>query len=320
MQSTRIKYMFIAAALMTAGTGSAYGQSFPGKPIRIITTQPGGPNDLAARVIAQGLTGSIGQQVIVDNRGGGLIATDAAAKSPADGYTLLFNGSIVWLLPFMRDNTPWDMNKNFAAVAEAVRAPSVLVVHPSLPVKSVKELVALAKARPGQLDYASAVAGSANHLTAELFKAMAGVQIMHVPYKGGDQALTALIGGESQMMFGLADAVMMHVSTGKLRALGVTSAEPSALFPGVPPISATVPGYESVSMFGLLAPAGTPPAIVSQLNREVVRVLTRPENKERFLKAGMEVVGGTPEQFASAIKSEMSALGKVIKDAGIRAE
>jgi tripartite-type tricarboxylate transporter receptor subunit TctC len=201
-----------------------------------------------------------------------------------------------------------------------VRAPSVLVVHPSLPAKSVKELIALAKAHPGQLDYASAVAGSANHLTAELFKAMAHVNIVHVPYKGGGQALTALVGGETQMMFGLSDAVTPHVQSGKLRALGVTSATPSALFPGLPTVAATVPGYESVAMFGLLAPAGTPAAIVNRVSQEVMRVLERPEIRERLLKGGMEVVAGSADQFGAAIKTETATIGKVIRDAGIRAE
>ena len=310
----------LQGALIALGAGAASGQIFPNKTIRIVTTQPGGPNDFAARLIAQGLTGSTGQQVIVDNRGGGIIATDVAAKSPADGYTLLFNGSIVWLLPLMQETTPWDMFRNFSPVALAVRAPSVLVVHPSLPARSVRELVALAKARPGELYYASAVAGSANHLTAELFRAMAGVKIVHVPYKGGGQALTALIGGEAQMMFGLADAVMVHVGSGKLRALGVTSAEPSALFPGLPAIAATVPGYESVSMFGLLAPMGTPAPVVSRLSQDVLGLLGRAETRERFLKAGMEVVGGSPEQFAHAIKSEVTAMGKVIRNADIHAQ
>jgi tripartite-type tricarboxylate transporter receptor subunit TctC len=311
--------MILSAALLVSAD-SAPAQTYPVKPVRIVTTQPGGTNDLAARVIAQGLGAGLGQQVIIDNRTAGLVATDAVAKAPADGYTLLLNGSIVWLLPLMRDHTPWDMFRDFLPVAMLIRAPSVLVVHPSLPVKSVKELIALARSRPGQLDYASSVAGSANHLTAELFKAMAGVNIVHVPYKGGGQALTALIGGESHLMFGLVDAVAPHAKSGRLRILGITSTEPSVLLHGVLPISATVPGYESVALFGVLAPAGTAPAIIGRLNTEIVRVLGRPEVKERFFNAGAEVVGGSAEQFSSAIKSEMTRMGKVIKDAGIRAE
>jgi tripartite-type tricarboxylate transporter receptor subunit TctC len=319
MDVARIPVVLMLCVIAAAG-GTAGAQTYPAKVVRIVTTQPGGPNDVTARVIAQGLGSLLGQQVIVDNRAGGIIATDTVAKAPADGYTLLLNGSIVWLLPLMRSNTPWDMFRDFAPVTLAVRAPSVLVVHPSLPAKSAGELIALAKSRPGQLDYASAVAGSANHLTAELFKAMAGINIVHVPYKGGGQALTALLSGEAHLMFGLGEAVSPHLKSGRLRALAVTSAEPSPLFPGIPPVSQAVRGYEAVSMFGLLAPATTPAAIIARLNQETARVLNAKETGERFTHAGMEVVGGPPAQFSAAIKSEVARMGKVIRDAGIRAE
>lgn len=319
--------MFRAAAVMlfalTVLPGSLVAkaaETYPSKVVRIITTQPGGTNDLTARLIAPGLGAGLGQQVIVDNRAGGVVTTEVAAKAPPDGHTLLLNGSIVWLLPLMRKSTAWEMFRDFAPVTFAVRAPSILVVHPSVPARSVKELIALARSRPGQLNYASAVAGSANHLTAELFKVMAGVNIVHVPYKGGGQALTGLLGGESDLMFALVGAAAPHIKSGRLRALAVTSAKPSALFPGVPAVSATVPGYESVAMFGLLSPAGTPSTIIGRLNKEILRVLDQSDVKERFFRAGVEVVGAGPDPFSAAIKAEMARMGKVIRDIGLRVD
>lgn len=301
-------------------TSTSSGQTFPSKPIRMLSSAPGGSSDVVARMIAPGLSANLGQQVIVDNRGG-FISVDILTKAPPDGYTLLYFGSSLWLAPFLRANVPYDPVKDFSPVALAVSAPTILVVHASVAATSVKELIALAKAKPGTLNYSSGPSGSATHLAAELLKSMAGVSIVRIPYKGQGPALNALLGGEVQLTFPSAGSVMTHVKAGKIRALAITSSEPSALFPGLSALAAAgVPGYESVQMSGIFAPAKTPKPIVDRLNREIVRVLDSADVKERFASAGLEAVGGSPEQFAAKIKSEMIRMGKVIKDAGIREE
>ena len=295
-------------------------QGYPNKTVRIVTAEPGGGNELVARFIAQGLTGLLGQQVIVESRGGGsgAIAIQTVTKSPPDGYTLLIFSSSLWVLPLMKD-VPWDPLRDLAPVILAASAPNVLVVHPALPVKSVRELIALAKGRPGKLDYATGASGAAAHLSAELFKSMARVNIVRIPYKGTGPGLNALMSGEVQLMFPAAGAAMSHVKAGRLRALAVTSARASALAPGLPTIaSAGLAGYEAVSIYGLLAPAKTPAAIVNLLNQESARVLGAALTKERLYNAGVETVGSSPEEFTSAIKTDMSRWDKVIKDAGIR--
>jgi tripartite-type tricarboxylate transporter receptor subunit TctC len=211
--------------------------------------------------------------------------------------------------------------RDFSPITLAVTTPLLVVVHPSLPVKTVKELIALAKAKPGSLNYASGISGSATHLPAELFKAMAGVDIVRVAYKGGAPALTAVLAGEAQVMFATSSGAGPHVNSGRLRALAVTSAQPSALFPGLPTVSASgVPGYDAASIMCVFAPARTPAAVIGRLNQEIVRILNKPEVKERFIRAGSEVVASSPEQLAATITADMSTMGKVIKDAGIRAE
>lgn len=295
-------------------------QSFPVKPVRIVTAEAGGGVDLTARLIAPGLTASLGQPVIVDNRGGaaGVIAGEAVAKAPPDGYTLLLYASAIWTMQFLR-SVPFDAARDFAPVTLAASSPNVLVVHPSLPVKTVKDLVALAKARPGQLNYATGGSGSSGHLSSELFKIMAGIDMVRIVYKGGGPAVNDLIGGQVQLMFVAAPAVTSHLRSGRLRALGVTSAQPSALVPGLPTIAASgLPGYELVSTFGVFVPARTPDAVVRRLNQEIVRVLNVPEVKEKYFNAGLETVGNTPEQFAAVIQSDMVRIGKLIRDAGIR--
>ena len=303
------------------GANMAAGQAYPVKPIRIVTAPPGGGSDLVARVLAQGTAGPLGQPVVVENRAAGSIPGEIVSSAAADGYTLLVAGASHWLLPFLRNKVPYDPVKDFAPITLAVSAPSILVVHPALPVKSVSELIALAKAKPGGLNYASGSTGGANHIGGEQFKAMAGVNIVHVPYKGVGPALNALIGGEVQLSFGGGAAVTPHVKSGRLRALAVTSATPSALFPGLPTVDASgLPGYISVSMFGVFAPAKTPTPAINRLNEEMVRVLKSPDVKERLFNAGLEVVGSSPAQLATALRVEMTTLGKVIKDAHIRDE
>lgn len=307
---------------MILGMGAAAGQEFPTKPIRIIAASAGSSGDFAARLIAQGITASLGQQVIVENRGGSVtVSGELVAKAPPDGHTLLFMPSSLWLLPFMQDNVPYDPVRDFAPITLSGSTPAILVVHPSLRVNSVKELIALAKSRSGELNYGSASTGSATHIASELLKSMAGVKIVRIPYKGTAQALNDLLGGQVQLMFSTLAPALPHVKSGRLKGLAVTSAEPSALAPGVPTVAASgLPSFEATSTQGMFAPGRTPAAIVQRLNQETVRYLNRPDVKEKFLSVGTDVYASSPEQFAATIKSEMTRLGKAIKDAGIRAE
>jgi tripartite-type tricarboxylate transporter receptor subunit TctC len=309
-------------AVASLASDLAIAQTYPVKPLRVITAEPGGGNDFAARVIGQAIAPKLGQPWIVDNRGGagGAIAAEAVAKAPPDGYTLLVYAGNVWTIPLLRKNVRYEV-KDFAPVTWAARSPSTLVVHPSLPVRTVRDLIALAKTRPGQLSYGSGGAGASTHLAAELFKSMAKVDILWVPYKGNGPAMNDLIAGQVQIMFGTAGTVTPHVSSGRVRAIAVTSAEPSVLAPGLPTIAASgLPGYESISIYGVFVPAGTPEPIVRQLNLAIVSVLNTAEVRERFLNVGMEVVGSTPEQFAVAMKADEARLRKVISEAGIRAD
>ena len=313
--------MMFSVGLLAAGAGVASGQDYPNKPVRMVTAAPGAAGDFVARLAALGLTESWGQQVIVENRGGsGVIPIEIVAKALPDGYTLLVFGTTLWLLPLIQ-KVSYNPIGDFSPITLAAVTPLLLVVHPSLPVKSIKELIAWAKAKPGELNYASGISGSATHLPAELFKAMAGVNIVRVAYKGGAPAISALIGGEVQVMFATASGAGPHVNSGRLRALAVTSAQPSALFPGLPTVAASgLPGYDAASIMCIFAPAKTPAALVGRLNRDIVRVLNKADVKERFIKAGSEVVASSPKQLAAAMKADMATMGKVIRDAGIRAQ
>ena len=309
-------------AAMLAVSSMASAQSYPANPLRVITAEPGGGNDLTARVIGQAVAPRLGQPWIVDNRGGagGIIAAEAAAKAPADGYTLLVYAGNVWTIPLLRKNVRYEV-KDFAPVTWAARSPGTLVVHPSLPVRTVRDLISLARARPGQLSYGSGGVGASTHLAAELFKSMAKVDILWVPYKGNGPAMNDLIAGQVQLMFGTAGVVAPHIGSGRVRAIAVTSAEPSPLAPGLPTIAASgLPGYESISIYGVFVPTGTPAAIVRHLNSAIVAVLKTPEVRERFLSAGMETVGSTPEEFAAAMKADEARLRKVISEARIHVD
>jgi tripartite-type tricarboxylate transporter receptor subunit TctC len=309
--------VWILVTLCCASAASA--QDYPRRPIRLLTAGVGGSADFISRLIAQSLSTSLGQQVVVENRGG-IIPQQTVAQSPGDGYTLLIHARATWLAQYLGP-VSYDPVRDLTPITWVTSSPSVLVVHPSLPVKSVKDLIALAKAKPGQLNYGSATAGSDNHLTAELFKAMAGVKIQGVMYSGTGQALNDLIAGQMQLMFNGVAGVVPHIKSGRLRALGVTSLKRSALYPELPTIADSgVPGYEAVQILGMFAPGKTPPAIVDRLYHETVRVLERPDIRERFLKAGVEPVGSTPDQFAATIKNDMARMGKVIKDNGIKGE
>ena len=322
MSLLRFVERMIFISMIVSVSGAAYAQNYPSKPVRLVAAGVGGGSDFAARLIAQGLAAPLGQQVIVDNRpgAGGLIAGEIVAKAPPDGYTLLLHGSAIWLAPFLRDHVAYDPVRDFAPVTLAVSSTNVIVVHPSVPVRSVQQLIALAKAKPGELNYGSGSVGSGAHLAAELFKSMAGVDIVRIPYKGGGLAVNALIGGQLHLMFPVVGSVLPHIKSGKLRALAATSAQPSALLPDLPTVaSAGLPGYESVSIFGILAPSKTSKAIVNRLSQEIARVLNRADVREKFLNVGTEAVGSSPAQFEAAIKSEMTRLGKLIKEVGIRA-
>ncbi len=313
----------LPAALLLSVVSAAAAQDYPVKPIRIVTTQPGSGFDLTTRLIAEALSAALGQQVIVDNRGGagGLIAREIVAKAAPDGYTLLSYGPAFWLIQYMRKNVPYDALKDFAPITWTVSAPNVLVVHPSLPVKSVKELIALARARPGELNYGGGNTGSSAHLAAELFKHQAGVNILHVPYKGTGQSIAALAAGEVQLMFPTATTATAYTKTGRLRALAVATLEPTDLMPGLPTLAASgLPGYVSAANQGMFAPANTPVPRLRRLQAEVARVLTRPEVKERFFAQGTLVMASSPEALTAMMKSEMATLGKLIQDIGIRAD
>jgi len=307
------------ALLLLLGTATAGAQDYPARTVRIVASEAGGGGDFVARLIAQGLTAVFGQQVVVENRGGGVIAGDLVAKSPPDGYTLLLYGNTLWLLPLMRSHMPYDPGRDFVPISLAASAVNVLVVHPSLPVKSVKDLVALARARPGQLNNGSAAPGTINHLAAELFKSMAKVNIVRVSYRGSASALTAVMSGEVQLMFASAAAVKPPIQSGRVRALAVTTPGRSPIYPELPTVAeAGLPGFESVSVHGVFAPAKTPDAIVTRLHQEIARVLQRQDMKDRFASVGVEPIGSSPEQLAATMKAEIARMGKVIREAGIR--
>ncbi|MBI4190067.1 MAG: tripartite tricarboxylate transporter substrate binding protein [Betaproteobacteria bacterium] len=296
------------------------GQEYPARPIRFVTTGIGGSTDFAARNVAQGLTESVGWQIVVENRPTGFIANEFVAKAPPDGYVLLVNTDGMWIGPLLQ-KANYDPVLDFIPISLMSRSVNVLVVHPSLPVKSVKELIALAKAKPGELNYGAGAIGASTHIASELFKYMAGVNIVFVPFKSSGPSVIALIRGELQLMFATTGAITPHIKSGRVRALAVSTLEPSALAPGLPTIGASgLPGYQSASTAGAFAPAKTPATIINRLHQEISRVLNRPEVKERFFNGGVEVVDASPEQAAAAIKSEMARLGRMIKDAGIRVE
>ncbi|OFW10070.1 MAG: hypothetical protein A3H27_00445 [Acidobacteria bacterium RIFCSPLOWO2_02_FULL_59_13] len=306
--------------IMILGTSAVSGQDYPNKPIRIITGPAGAGSDLTARQIAQGISGPLGQPVITENRASTFLAAEAVSKAPPDGYALVVQGASLWIQPLLR-KMPYDVVRDFSPISLLAREVSIVAVHPSVPAKAIKELVALAKARPGELNYGSAATGSPSHLAAELFKSMATVNIVRIAYKGSPPAITALITGEVQLVITDVGLLAPHVKSGRLRALAVTSAEPTALVPSLPTVAASgLPGYEWVGMTGILAPGKTPAPIINRLNQEIVRVLNLPDLKERFLNAGIEAVGSSPDEFVAIINSEIVRMGKVIRDAGIKTD
>lgn len=306
------------AGFITVFSGLAVAQNFPVKPIRLVTSPPGGGNDFTARLIAQGVAdGSLGQPMVVDNRPAAL-AAESVWKSPPDGYSLLVGGSTFMIGHLLRD-TPYDPQRDFTPVILAGSSPNVVVIHPSLPVKNVRDLIALAKTRRGELNYGGAGLGGTQFLSTELFKSMTGVDIVYVAFKGAGPSVIGLLAGEIQVMFISANSVMAHVKAGRLRALAVTSAQPSALVPDLPTVAASgVPGYDVVSVDAVYAPAGTLAAVVNRLNQEISRAINKPDLKRKFLEAGTEIVGGAPEVLGAKLKSEISIWGKLIEAKGLR--
>ena len=315
--------VYVASAF-AAGHSQAQ-QAYPTKPIRMICPfPPGGTTDVVARLVAQKLTEAWGQQVVVDNRpgAGGIIGTEIVAKAAPDGYTVLL-GSITThaVNPALYKKLNFDPVKDFAPVSLVVSSPQLLAVHPSVAAKSVKELIALAKAKPGQLNYASAGTGTSPHLTFELFKSMAGIDVVHVPYKGTGPAITDLIGGQVQMMITGVVALMPHIKSGKLRGLGVTSAKRVAALPDLPTIAESgIPGFDVSSWFGVFLPGGTPKPIVAKMNAEIRKILEVPEVRQRLIGQGADPASNTPEEFAAYVKAEMAKWGKVARDTGTRAD
>ncbi len=317
---SRVAVLTITAAIIISGTNLAFAQSFPTKPIRLIVPFPaGGTTDIFARIVSQKLSENLGQQVIVDNRAGasGIIGTEILVKAPPDGYTLMITATHHVANPSLYKKISYDTEKDIANVTLVATSPNALLAHPSFPPNTVKELIALAKAKPGQLNYASTGIGGNNHLSGEMFKAMAGIDMMHIPYKGAAPAMNDLLGGQVSLMFDAIGVALPHLKAGKLKCLGLTSAKRSPIVPEIPTIGETVPGYESASWFGMYAPAGIPKEILNRINTEVAKVLHSPDIQKRFAVYAAETGGNSPEEFAAFVKLEMAKWAKVVKDIGL---
>ena len=327
MQIQRLRIVFSVLAAMSAwcaaSTTSAAAE-YPTKPIRlVIPYTPGGPTDLVGRAIASKLQDALGQQVIVDNRagGGGVIATEIVARAPADGYTLLLGtpGQLV-TLPLLTAKLPYDAVRDFAPVTQVVTSPQVLVANGKLPVATVAELITYVKARPGQLNYASVQTGGTGHLGMELLKQAAGLEMLHVPYKGTAPALTEMIAGQVQLMFTSLPSVQPHVTAGRLKLLATGAARRTPAIPDTPTISETIPGYELVTWYAVFLPHRTPVPIVNRLHAVLVTILRSPEIERQFAQNGVEPANSTPQQLAAYMRAETERWGKVIRISGIRLE
>ena len=315
----------LPSMLVLAFSAAAIAQTYPAKSVRMVVpfAAGAGSNDIMARLIAQKLTDSFGQQFVVDNRPGasGIIGCDIAAKAPPDGYTVLMMSLTFTVLPSLFSKLPYDTVKDLTPVTLVASAPLMLVVNPSLPVKSVAEFIAYAKANPGKLNFGSGGAGATPHLAGEMLKSMAGLQVTHIPYKGGAPALADLIGGQIQFMLENIPGTLPFAKAGKLRALAVTDLKRSPLLPDLPTLDESgLKGYQIVGWNGLFVPAGTPPAVINKLHAGVVSALALPDVKERLAVLGADGVGDTPQHFAAFIKADLVKWAKVVKDAGIKVE
>jgi tripartite-type tricarboxylate transporter receptor subunit TctC len=317
--------ILIICSVISTSAAIAAESAYPSRPIRIVDPfPPGGPSDIVARSLSQKLTEAVGQTVVVDNRGGasGIVGCEIVAKAAPDGHTLLLGPSgALTIQPTLNSKLPYDPQRDFETVTQLTSGPQVIAVHPAVAAKSVQELIALAKAKPGQLNYASGGAGTANHLAAEVFKLAAGINVVHIPYKGTGPALTSVLSGESQMIISSLLPALPHLKSGKLRALAVTSTLRSAAVPEVPTAAESgLPKFETSSWHGILVPAKTPRAIITRLHDELVKVLSLPDVRERLTAQGLNVVASTPHEFAAYIKSETVKYARVIKQVGIKAE
>lgn len=302
---------------------SVRGQTYPSRPVRMIVGfPPGGAADILGRIAAQQLTESLAQQVVVDNRGGagGLIATEIAARANPDGYTLLFTSIPHVINPHLYRKVAYDAVKDFVPVVQFVAVPLMMASHPSLPAGSVKDLIAYAKERPGQVNYGSGGSGASSHLAMELFRTLAGVDLVHIPYKGVGPMITDMLAGQVKLTISSAVPLSPQVRAGRLRGLAVTSPGRSPSFPDLPAIAETVPGYEVVNWFGILALAGTPKAAITRINRELNAALASPELRKRLAAQGADAVGGTPEEFGKRIRADYEKWGRVVKESGARVD
>jgi len=315
----------LIATIACLGAGLAAAQGFPAKPIRVIVPfPPGGPSDYVGRLTAQKLAETIGQQVIVDNRSGagGALGTELAARAAPDGYTLIIvNTGTVTVLPHLMSKLPYNPQRDFAPITNVMGGPSYLLVHPSVPARNLKELIALAKARPGQITYASAGMGQISHMNGELLRLLAGIDLLHVPYKGTGPIMPEVLGGQVSVTFSTSIDTVQFAKAGRVRLLAVTGKERLANVPDTPTMEeAGLPGFESLNWNGLAAPAGTPREIVQRLQRELAKGLASPDIKEKVAALGNFVIADTPEQFAAFIRSDFDKWGKVVKAAGIKVE
>ncbi len=317
MTFMRFNFLTLCAAMIVPTVTCS--QNYPTRPVRIVSSEAGASNDFLSRVVAQGLSPSLGQQVIVDNRASAVMPGIVARAAP-DGYTLLIATNLVWVAPFLQ-TVSYNVTRELTPITVASSSPCVFVVNNNVPATSIKELIELAKAKPGQLNYGSGGTGGSNQLATELFKSMAGVNIVGVPYKGSGAAITGVVSGEIQVMAATASSIAMQVKSNRVKALAVTSARPSSLFPGLPTVaSAGVPGYEFATANVMFAPIATPVALINRLNQEVVAVLKKPDTKEKLFNAGMDVIASSPAQASEMVKADMARMGKLIKDANIHTD
>ena len=314
----------LLGSLIVTALAANVAQAYPTKPIRmVVISPPGGTTDILSRALAQQMTESLGQSVVTDNRpgGGGILASEIVARSNPDGHTLLYTHTSHSVLPSLHKKLPYDTLKDFQPVALVALFPGVLVVHPALPVKNVKELIALAKSRPGKLNYAAGTTGATAHLSGELFKTMAGIDIVHVPYKGTAAQITAIIAGESQFTFASLPAALPHVQSNRVRAIAIGSAKRSPTLPDLPTVAETaLPGFDVSAWNGILAPRGTPRDVVMKLNAEIARIAKLPDVKERAASQGAEMTTETPEYFGNYIKAQVEKWGKVVRSSGMKAD